>query len=214
MSAKTVAEWQDITKVLGSLAGFLNQAPSEPQVLALALAISIDDPAGGAAPSYASMRQYFLETAELPPQQVTQQVTVDWTYAFRGVDKQRGPKPPFAGAWLAPDGLGLAVMQEVGSAYAAWGLRPAGESCNRPDYLGTQAEFCGFLAGRVVKGDANGAPALASFLDSYVLPWLPDYAQAAQAYAKTAFLRGFLDLLQATLRETHAAASRYVASDR
>ncbi|MDR1712657.1 MAG: molecular chaperone TorD family protein [Coriobacteriales bacterium] len=228
------AAWQDMATAMLSLAELLNNVPSEERALLLAQSMSIEDPSGSAAPGYAAMRRFFLETSDLTASELTEQLAVDWTGAFRGVDRQRGPKPPYAGAWLAADGLGVQVMQEINQAYAEAGLGSTGEGLNRLDYLGVELEFIGHLAQRIASttcaadtsatsttcaaatcataacastaaANAAARQALAGFLDKYVLSWVGDYVAAARGCARTDFLRGFLDLLEALLREMREA---------
>lgn len=161
---------------------------------------------GDDAPGCGRMRRYVDDHAD--DEDFVRELAVDWTLAFRGVNPAHGPRPPYAGAWLGDDGTGVAVMLAVNSCYVEEGLGTSGSRPNRLDYLGVELEFMAHLLSKAAAG-GEGAPeaeaALASFIDRYVLSWLPRYRAQVEERCRTEFWKGFLELAESAVREVGAA---------
>ena len=201
------ALWRDVADTFAFLAQIVNTAPTEASVAELmdaVLVADVDDAAGG----YGAMKRYAEDRAEEPITDVARELGVDWTLLFRGMSSQDGLKPPYAGAWLSSDGVGIEEMCAVNACYAQAGLGAGETTANRHDYLGVELEFAGRLAQRIAEGDPGASELLTSFVDRYLLSWFDSYAADAARLGRTSFWGGYLDLVGASLREVRALLSR------
>lgn len=192
-----------VSSTLLALARIIGNAPDEQQIQAFAATI---DTMGAHAPGCRRMGEYFAQHENQPMEQTAQELGVDWTLAFRGVNPGNGPLPPYAGAWLAQDGVGVNVMMQINSRYVEKGLGCGGGKLNRMDYLGVEVEFVSHLL-RECAGAASAqqraaiADEVAQFEDEFILSWLPRYRASVEAACKTEFWKGYLELLEAVLTD-------------
>lgn len=192
-------------ETLRMLSGVMGSVPDGEWTPSLVKAVEV---LGDDAPGCARMRRYLGEHAG--EDDFVQALAVDWTLAFRGVSPAHGPRPPYAGAWLGDDGTGVGVMLAVNSCYVAEGLGTSGSKPNRLDYLGVELEFMAHLLSKAAAGGEGAREAeasLSSFIDRYVLSWLPRYRAQVEERCKTEFWKGFLELTESAVREVRAALS-------
>ena len=196
--------------LLISLARIIEEAPTAQQVLAFAEAAR---GLGDDAPGCKRMKGYFADAQGRADDRVFQELAVDWTLAFRGVNPSAGPRPPYAGAWLAADAVGVDVMMAVNTRYVEHGLGAGGGKLNRMDYLGVELEFVAILLQRCDDAEtADERSALeaevAGFADAYILSWLSRYRADVEAKCTTEFWKGFLELLEAVVRDVRDQCER------
>ena len=194
------ALWEGVSTTFAFLAQTANTTPDEASITELLAAVRAVPDDGGTSGCEA-MRQYADECANVPMSQVARELAVDWTLLFRGMNRQTGPKLPYAGAWLSSDGVGIAEMCAVNKHYVMAGFGTSGKVGNRHDYFGIELEFVGRMARRIAEGDERAADALASFLDSSVLLWFGAFVAQAAQKGKTAFWRGYLELVETSLAD-------------
>ena len=196
--ASSVA-WGSLADTLDMLAQMMNTVPDERWTPSLIDAVGTLDEA---APGCARMKRYLAEHAADPLEDVVRDLAVDWTLAFRGTNPALGPKPPYAGAWLADDGTGVQMMLTINSCYVEAGLKSSGNHLNRYDYLGVELEFLAHLM-RGIDGDGSddAAGRIVDFEDRYILSWLPRYCEHVEQCCKTEFGKGYLELVLAVLSD-------------
>lgn len=156
------------------------------------------------APGCARMKGFLVQHGDDSLDSLVQCLAVDWTLAFRGMSPGRGPKPPYAGAWMSDDGTGVELMLAINSCYVAEGLGSSGNHLNRYDYLGVQLEFLAHLFRKAAAAEDAGAQEAAlesagSFRDRFILPWLASYRQQVEERCRTDFWKGYLELVEAVL---------------
>lgn len=203
MEASEKDLWEGISATFAFLAQVANNAPNEASVRELLEAVRAADE-NEVADGYRTMKQYAHACADRELAEVTRELGVDWTTVFRGMNRQGGPKPPYAGAWLSSDGVGVEEMCAVNACYVEAGLGAGTTAANRHDYFGIELEFVGRLAQRIAGGDAAAADQLASFLDRYLLSWFGSFADDVEAKGTTSFWKGYSDLVEASLRDVRA----------
>lgn len=195
--------WGQIAATYAFLSQVANTAPSKESVADLMDAVHVassDKDARGVG----GMKRYVDERADVPLEQVVQELAVDWTLLFRGINRQTGPKPPYAGVWLSGDGVGVAEMCSVNRHYVEAGLGAGGTAGNRLDYFGIELEFVARMARRITEGDAQAPSLLAAFLDTSLLPWFGSFVQEAKEKGSTMFWKGYLELAEDSLDELRA----------
>lgn len=190
-----------LADTLQMLSGIINNVPDAAWVPSLAETVgSLDAQAPGCGRMQAFLEQHSNDSLE----DLVQCLAVDWTLAFRGMNPGRGPKPPYAGAWMADDGTGVELMLAINSCYAAEGLGSSGSHLNRYDYLGVQLEFLAHLFRKAAAAESEEAQeaaleSAASFRNRYILPWLPSYREQVEERCHTDFWKGYLELVEAVL---------------
>ena len=202
--------FEEASALVAALARIIGEAPTGQQVLAFAA--SVGD-MGDEVPGCKRMKDHFAAAQDCPEEQMVQDLAVDWTLAFRGVNPGAGPRPPYAGAWLAADAVGVDVMMAINTRYVEKGLGAGGGKLNRMDYLGVELEFVAYLLEQCATADApeqRGALAAeaAAFIDEYVLSWLPRYRADVEAKCQTEFWKGYLELLEAVLQDVTAECTQ------
>lgn len=200
MEANDTGLWESVSATFSFLSQIANTAPDEASVRELLDAVRSADE-GEDASGFVAMRRYADECAGRDLSDVARELGVDWTTLFRGMNRQSGPKPPYAGVWLSHDGVGVEEMCAVNACYVEAGLGAGSGTTNRHDYFGVELEFVGRLALRIAEGDADAASLLASFLDCFVLPWFGLFVKDACAKGTTAFWKGYLALVEASLQD-------------
>lgn len=200
-SPESPVSFEAVSDTLLSLARIIGNAPDEQQIRAFANTVSA---LGDDVPGCQRMGQYFALRENQPMEQTAQELGVDWTLAFRGVNPGKGPLPPYAGAWLAADGVGVDVMMQINSRYIEKGLGCGGGKLNRMDYLGVEVEFVSHLLKECANANSETqraaiAAAAAQFEDEFILPWLPRYRASVETTCSTEFWKGYLELLETVL---------------
>jgi TorA maturation chaperone TorD len=153
--------------------------------------------------------QFVETTRDQPAEAVQQALAVDWTRLFRGVSPRYGPPPPYEGLYTHAGSDQPEVMQGINQIYAQNSAALTDEAHNRPDYLGLELAFLGFLAEREAahweQGKADQALDCAmrarAFLVEHPGRWAGEFVSAALPKAQTDFYRGYLRLTQAVLAE-------------
>jgi TorA maturation chaperone TorD len=152
----------------------------------------------------------FVEATRTHPEAAVQEtLAVDWTRLFRGVTPGYGPIPPYEGLFTDEASTHLALMHAILALYLENGAALTGIVPNRPDYLGLELAFAGFLneaaAAAWARGEAEAAAALAdraaAFVAEHPARWAHRYFEQALPKAQTGFYRGLLRLIQAMLAE-------------
>lgn len=207
------ADLMAISDTLMSLSRIIGNAPDEPQIQAFADSI---DALGDEALGCSRMQSYFAQHADEPMSSIAQELGVDWTLAFRGVNPGKGPKPPYAGAWLAEDGVGVEIMMEINSHYVKKGLGASGERFNRMDYLAVELEFVSYLLKEASDAPSDEERAVlahdaAQFTSEYILTWLPRYRESVESTCKTEFWKGYLELLEAVFSDVRDLCEQQIA---
>lgn len=191
--------WNEASDMLAMLAQIVNVAPDKTWVPSLAKTVSALDEA---APGCARMKAYLAEHAEDPLDDLIQGLAVDWTLAFRGMNPAHGPRPPYAGAWLANDGTGVELMLAINSLYVEEGLGISGNHLNRLDYIGVELEFLAHLVGRFAKeGTDELAERIVDFENRFILSWLPRFQEQVEDRCAIEFWKGYLELVVAVLED-------------
>lgn len=192
-----------MSSTLLALARIIGNAPDGAQIQAFADTM---DALGTDAPGCRRMSDFFAQRKGQAMEQTAQELGVDWTLAFRGVNPDSGPLPPYAGAWLASDNVGVDIMMQINSHYVEKGLGCGGGKLNRMDYLGVEVEFVSHL----LKECANATSAeqratiageVWQFEDKFIFSWLPRYRASVEATCKTEFWKGYLELLETVLAD-------------
>lgn len=203
MEADEKTSWECVATTFAFLAQVANSAPDEASAGELLDAVRAADGIVGSS-GYGAMKRYADDCANAPLADVARELGVDWTMLFRGMSRQSGPKPPYAGAWLSFDGVGVEEMCAVNACYVEAGFGSGATAANRHDYFGVELEFVGRLAQRIAKGDVQAPAQLASFIDRHLLSWFDLFVEDARAKGTTAFWAGYLDLVSASLHEVRA----------
>lgn len=212
-SHEDIVSFEAVSGTLLSLARIIGNAPDIQQIRAFADTMGV---LGDSVPGWTRMREYFSRREDQPLEQTAQDLGVDWTLAFRGVNPGKGPLPPYAGAWLAADHVGVDIMMQINSRYIDKGLGRGGGKFNRMDYLGAEVEFVSHLL-----KECAGAPSaeqraaiageVVQFEDEFILSWLPRYRASVETACKTEFWKGFLELLEAALTDVRDQCVSLVA---
>lgn len=196
--------WEEVASTFAFFAQVANVAPSEESTAMLLEAVRSFAAEEGMDDADA-MRHYAQACAERPIEDVVRELAVDWTLLLRGMNQQVRPRPPYAGVWLAEDGIGIETMCAVNASYVEAGLGAGESSTNRHDYFGVQLEFVGLLAERIAEGDREAPLQLASFLDRYLLSWFDSFVAVAREKGKTAFWTGYLGMVASAMKSVRAA---------
>lgn len=203
LEGEKAISWAEMSETLAMLAQVVSVVPDETWVPSLVqVASGLDE----SAPGCARMKAYLEQHKQDSLDELVRNLAVDWTLAFRGVNPAHGPRPPYAGAWIASDGTGIDVMLAINSCYVQEGLGSSGNRLNRYDYLGVELEFIAYLAkGLEDQEDEGRRTRAAKFIDAYVLSWLPRFREQVEECCDTEFWKGFLELICAVLSDVREA---------
>ncbi len=124
----------------------------------------------------------------------------EWTKLFRGVSPTYGPPPPYAAQFLRE--VPTKVMTEIVQLYMDGGYNGHEKIQNRVDYLGVLLQYLSFInllrINAAKKKDKLEYSRLSLCYDEctnhYLKPWVKDFCDKAEKYAKTPFYQGVLDL--------------------
>lgn len=153
------------------------------------------------------MIAYLQATDAQPETQVEQDLAVDWTRLFRGVQPGYGPTPPYEVEYLGGSPDTSLALQRLMHEYAAAGAKVEAGAANRPDYLGLELAFASYLYSREADAWQAGDPALAeeracaalSFISRHPGKWIERFYEKAHPEARTDFYRGYLLVLKSIL---------------
>lgn len=189
--------WTDVAATLNMLARMVGNVPDAAWTPSLVQAVSaLDD----GAPGCTRMKTFLAEAGQDDLDALVQQLAVDWTLAFRGMSPDHGPRPPYAGAWLGNDGVGVQAMCSINGWYLEDGFAPVGGRSNRGDYLGVELDYVAAMLERYQENPTDERAArIVEFLDRYVLSWLGDYRGQVEERCKTSFWKGYLELVHGVL---------------
>ena len=201
-AADTLA-FRELADTLRMLGRMLNVVPDPSWTPSLVAAIDSMD---NDAPGVARMQTYVAEHRSDEPDKLVEAIAVDWTLAFRGMNPARGPRPPYAGAWMSSDGTGIDLMLAINTHYVNAGLASSGNHLNRHDYLGVQLEFLAHLFDQMDTAlddetRREAAHSALRFTEKFILPWLPRYRAQVEERCSTELWKGFLELTNATLSD-------------
>ena len=157
----------------------------------------------------AQMVAYIQNTDGQSEAQVVQELAVDWTRLFRGVQPGYGPPPPYETEYRGGAYDPSQALQRLMYEYAAAGARIDARAGNRPDYLGLELAFLSFLASREAEACQAGDPFQAEefaraaqiFICRHPGAWVDSFCEKAITEARTAFYRGYLLVLKSVLHE-------------
>lgn len=155
------------------------------------------------------MVDFIQSTAGQPETQVEQDLAVDWTRLFRGVQAGYGPPPPYEIEYLNGAQDPSQALQLLAREYTAAGARIGERTAERQDYLGLELAFASYLAAREAEawgsGDATLAEDLAhagqDFLCRHPGRWVGRFCTKALPEARTGFFHGYLLVLNSLLVE-------------
>lgn len=158
---------------------------------------------------------YFQEHQHASVDEMVQDLAVDWTRLFRGLNAAYGPPPPYEGVYKAGDGIGATIVQDVNKAYSKYGLSILGQHRDRSDYLGYELDFIRHLSEQAIHAQQSDQLEkeklyqndMCEFLKDHLSVWVGNFCTRAAAYAQTSFYRGFLLLLQETVADVTANLS-------
>lgn len=195
--------WNEVSDTIAMLAQMVNVVPDKTWVPSLVEAVNaLDD----AAPGCARMKAYLAEHAHDSLDELVQSLAVDWTLAFRGMNPANGPRPPYAGAWIADDGTGVELMLAINSRYVEEGLGSSGSHLNRYDYLGVELEFVAHLVGKLAEDESDELAArIVEFEDKFILSWFSKFQEQVEERCKIEFWKGYLELVAAVLADLREA---------
>ncbi len=196
--------WQNVANALSFIAGILNNCPDVNIVGQLYKSSTSNFDFGE---GHKLINKYLTSRRLISTKMTAEELAADWARIFRGISGSSGCKPPYAGVYIASDGIGIDTMLEINNFYLEFGLGIDSDSNqhDRTDYLGTELEFLSILAGMIAEDDeADRAKAyLDEFTECYIISWLANYVEEAKGYAKTDFFKGFLIMLNDVLEELY-----------
>lgn len=158
---------------------------------------------------------YFQEHQHTPVHEMVQELAVDWTRLFRGLNAAYGPPPPYEGVYKAGDGIGATIVQAVNNAYSKHELSILRQHRDRSDYLGYELDFIRYLSEQALHAQQSDQIEkeklyqndMCEFLKEHLSVWIGNFCARAAAYAQTSFYSGFLLLLQETVTDVTANLS-------
>jgi TorA maturation chaperone TorD len=222
-----ISENRDAAQALAGMYGFLaamfNQRPDVDLVMRLRTVgmdafISLEHEGDGAddiSQGIRLMTDFVEKTADLPAEQVEQDLAVDWTRLFRGISPNYGPPPPYEGLYLEGVIDPLNLFQTLIETYAEGGAEIGGDFTNRVDYLGLELGFLSFLTEQEAyaleredeEAACNFEEKARSFINEHLGLWAWKFSTTALEHAKTDFFKGFLLLARGVFSQISKMAS-------
>ncbi|MEG2747593.1 MAG: molecular chaperone TorD family protein [Gordonibacter sp.] len=204
-SKAPAVSWGEASDMLAMLAQIVNVVPDKTWVPSLAKTVGALD---SEAPGCERMKAYLAKHTKDSIDDLVQDLAVDWTLAFRGMNPAHGPRPPYAGAWLADDGTGVELMLAINSLYVEEGLGVSGDHLNRLDYIGVELEFMAHLVKRFAEeGTDELAKRIVDFEDRFILSWFFRFQKQVEERCAIEFWKGYLELLAAALEDIREGLS-------
>jgi TorA maturation chaperone TorD len=203
--------WKEYQRAFGFLAFILNNVPNEAIVHQLRNIFCHPErtPFQKNTPcAYSIMADYFNNHLETPFKEVVQELAVDWTRLFRGVNPSYGPPPPYEGVYRTKDGFGIDIISELNKEYLKYGLASK-EKYGRSDYLGYEMELLSCLAERaaiakeqcIIEQEDEYRNSICTFINNHLLNWVSHFCLQASKKAQSQFFLGYLSLLDDTIKE-------------
>jgi len=141
------------------------------------------------------------------PDGLEEDLAVEWTKIFRGVQKGYSPPPPYESVYLGGGILQGEPMRTVSNLYATHGLQTRTPTGELPDYIAMEFKFMSVLAAEEAEAwTSRKEDALSClleqkrFLREHLLRWVPKFCDEARKHIETEFYKGVIDLFQALLR--------------
>jgi len=160
-----------------------------------------------------AVSRYIVSIQNRSVQEIQEELAVDWTRLFRGVQPDYGPTPPYESVYL---GSGkedqhqmTRILGELMGTYRDERVVLDQVKANRPDYLGLELGFVGFLYDKAhqagVQGDAARAEEYAQKADKFLRDhpgrWAGRFCKEAETYAETDFYQGVIDITRGVISE-------------
>lgn len=165
------------------------------------------------AEGFAALSDYIHQIQNQPSMEIKENLAVDWTRLFRGVSPDYGPKPPYESVYRAAGKEDQSQMTEVLSSLMAEYQREMvvinKENRNRPDYIGLELGFVGYLLDQADQAETQGEPEQAEefahraarFISNHLEKWIFRYIKEAEEYVETGFYRGVMLITEGVVRE-------------
>lgn len=153
-------------------------------------------------------------------EEIEEDLAVDWTRLFRGVQPEYGPKPPYESVYLSRGKEDQSQMARILSGlmaeYRSENVILQEGKANRPDYIGLELGFLGFLSDKEAEArerDKNEEAAQYAerrdqFLRNHLGRWTVSFCEEAKKYAETDFYRGVIDITQGVMEEFSSPDNR------
>jgi TorA maturation chaperone TorD len=133
--------------------------------------------------------------------EILQEVSVDRTRLFRGIDEKYSPPPPYESVYRE-DKLCGKPAGEVSALYTTVGMRLSEDYIELPDYLGVELDFMRIIcqtekecwSEQDCKGALKGLETGSGFLKEHLLQWVPLFCVRMYEKAKLDFYRGLARL--------------------
>ena len=207
----TLISWEEIQQAFEFFAYILNNPPEEDFINQLRTQFLGPAPFSSTDDSHIGRKQisdYFNEHEDTPVHEMIQELAIDWTRLFRGLNSTYGPPPPYEGVYRIKDGIGVTIVQDVNKAYTKHGLL-IGQHRDRSDYLGYELDFMRYLSEQAIHAQEGGQIEeersyqndICEFLREHLSIWIGDFCARAAEHAQTSFYSGFLLLLQETVAD-------------
>lgn len=160
-----------------------------------------------------AVSRYIASIQDRPVQDIEEELAVDWTRLFRGVQPDYGPTPPYESVYLASGKEDqhqmTLILSELMSIYRQERVVLDQVNANRPDYLGLEFGFLGFLSEKETRarlqGDDQAADEYArkaeKFLRDHPGRWAAEFCKEAERYAETDFYRGVIEITRGVVSE-------------
>lgn len=154
----------------------------------------------------------FLEdTLNMDDEELTNELSVEWTRLFRGLRPGYGPKPPYAYLHQKSRLTELEYLRKISEIYSQNGAEIEPSQANRPDFLGIQLSFLSFLyhsasdayQQELISSASQIEKSARDFITFEFAPWVLAFCQEAEPQAKSGFYHGFLDILQGQVLEMY-----------
>ena len=191
--------WAEAAATLNMLARMIGNVPDAGWTPSLVEAVdALDDEA----PGCSRMKAFLREQEGGGLDALVELLAVDWTLAFRGMSPKDGPRPPYAGAWISHDGVGVQAMCAINGWYLKDGFVPVGGRSNRGDYLGVELDYVAAMIAKYQDEPSEEyGRRIVQFLDEYVLSWLGDYRGQVEERCRTPFWKGYLELAHCVIED-------------
>ena len=150
------------------------------------------------------LEKYMLSCQDKSAEDIKTELSVDRVCLMRGVKYTYGSKAPLETSYIEDSDLHK-VLTSVRDNYREAGLIIQKEVKERPDYIGIELDFMGFLTQQEAQAwqekNTEAAEAFSkkqhAFLNDHLYRWVPTYCQSMLEEAQTDFYRGIACLLSA-----------------
>ncbi len=162
---------------------------------------------------FSALSEYIYQIQDLGVEKIKEDLAVDWTRLFRGVSPDYGPKPPYESVYRAEGKEDQSQMTKVLSSLMAEYQQERvvinRENRNRPDYIGLELGFVGYLLDQADRAEDQEnfeesqvyAQRAAQFITNHLETWIYRYIKEAEKYVETGFFRGVMLITEGVVRE-------------